>query len=638
MAVELRPFGVACNIACRYCYQNPQREAGNVRQAYDLERMKTAVEREGGSFTLFGGEPLLMPLAHLEELFRWGKEQYGSSAIQTNGILIGDEHMRLFRTYNVEVGISIDGPDELNDLRWHGSPERTRESTAKTLANIGRLCREHRPPGLIITLHRGNAAADRLPRLQEWVRRLDGTGIRSIRLHLLEVESEAIREAYSLTDEENVQALLSFADLQQELKEIRFDVLEEMEQGLMGEERRTSCVWHACDPYTTPAVRGVEGNGQTSNCGRTNKDGVDYLKADQSGFERYLALYSTPQADGGCQGCRFFLTCKGQCPGTAIGGDWRNRSELCEVWKRLFEHLEQRLIARGEVPQSVHPKRLQWEQELIEYWTERSSFQRVAFVGAAQRDVWEPRLEAVRTALARVGVLAVAQGLAPVAVVAAAPEEVLPLHNLAAEQGLHTRLLSKSRHERHHRVVVGAEEAVDAYEQAVAVGDRMALDELVGMPSCCREAHQRWRDMGGMDPLLAVAHGPACQNTLLRVVGLDLLGYQPCSLDCAESQALAAARVALGREAGLTEAMDWLEQMLDWPAEWTALHGIAEGKTAIFRFLSKTDYTAGLVKIRYQGRALAPEAARGLTFVHQRPPGRPWAKAVAAMVGNGERL
>jgi len=90
-----------------------------------MERMKAAVEREGGPFTLFGGEPLLLPLADLEELFRWGMEEYGHSGIQTNGILISDEHMRLFKTYNVDVGVSIDGPGELNDLRWHVSLERT---------------------------------------------------------------------------------------------------------------------------------------------------------------------------------------------------------------------------------------------------------------------------------------------------------------------------------------------------------------------------------------------------------------------------------------------------------------------------------------------------------------------------------
>jgi sulfatase maturation enzyme AslB (radical SAM superfamily) len=66
--VELRPLGVTCNIACQYCYQNPQRDAGNFGKSYDLDAMKAAILKEGGGFTLFGGEALLVPEVDLENL------------------------------------------------------------------------------------------------------------------------------------------------------------------------------------------------------------------------------------------------------------------------------------------------------------------------------------------------------------------------------------------------------------------------------------------------------------------------------------------------------------------------------------------------------------------------------------------
>ncbi|MEH7564272.1 radical SAM protein, partial [Priestia megaterium] len=91
MSVELRPLGVSCNIGCTYCYQNQQREAGNIKKNYDMKKMKQAIEREGGPFVLFGGEALLVPLDDLEEIFRWGFEKYGRNQIQTNGILINNE-------------------------------------------------------------------------------------------------------------------------------------------------------------------------------------------------------------------------------------------------------------------------------------------------------------------------------------------------------------------------------------------------------------------------------------------------------------------------------------------------------------------------------------------------------------------
>jgi uncharacterized protein len=662
MTVELRPFGVACNIACHYCYQNPQREAGNFRQSYQM-----AIAREGGPFTLFGGEPLLLPLDDLEELFRWGMEAYGRSSIQTNGILLNDEHLRLFQTYNVDVGVSIDGPCELNDLRWHVTLEQTRRNTEQVLANIERLCREHRHPGLIVTLHRINATADRLPRLHTWVRQMDVLGIRSMRLHLLEVENESVRQAYSLSDEENVRALLSFADLQAELTYLRFDVLAEMEQSLLGQDQHASCVWRACDPYTTEAVHGVEGNGQASNCGRTNKDGIDFIKARRASYERYLALYQTPQEDGGCQGCRFFLMCKGQCPGTALHGDWRNRSELCEVWKQVFSHLEQKLIEHRQAPLSIHPLRPRIEQGMLTHWThgrncslqvviseiatteqtaEQSTsatpadfhlppFVRHTFVGEAQRASWEPRLEAVRAALVRLGVLAVSRQLVPASLVSVTPAEVFAIHNLAASYGLHTRLLSRSARTMREWMVIGSEHMSAQYLQAWERGEHAILDAQMGVPVCCQQAHTRVQQTGKNYagwPLLADQHSaggpgadvhyPLTLNTLFSPLGIDLPGYQPCGLQCEESQRRGSALIALGRETGMGEAMDWLTEILDWPAEWSALHGIAELKTGIIKLAYNTEFTHEKLTVRYHGQTLATGAARGLSFAYRRPQSR----------------
>ena len=370
MTVELRPLGVKCNIQCRYCYQEPQRDARNLVHTYDMERMKAAILREGGPFGLFGGEPLLVPLRDLEDLWSWGYEHFGRNAIQTNGVLITDAHIELFKRYRVVVGISLDGPGELNDVRWHGSLQRTRRSTARMERAIERLCEEGFPPSLIVTLHRNNASAERLPRLLEWIVSLDAVGVPSVRLHLLESENEEIRRTYALTDDENVAALLALADLQTRLSRLAFDVFVDMYRMMAAQDRHATCVWRACDPYTTRAVHGVEGQGQSSNCGRTNKDGIDFLKSSEEGYERYLALYHTPQTAGGCQGCRFFLMCKGQCPGTALDGDWRNRTEHCGVWMTLYEHLEREMVSAGERPLSLHPRRAEIEQQCLAAWAD----------------------------------------------------------------------------------------------------------------------------------------------------------------------------------------------------------------------------------------------------------------------------
>lgn len=415
MSIEVLPLGMRCNIGCTYCYQEPVRAQGNAgHPKYDMKAMKAALLKEGYRFTVFGGEPLLMPLDDLEELWRWGMQQFGEQArkdghpangVQTNGTLITEAHIRLFRKYDVGVGLSIDGPGELNDARAATArsvltPEEmaqeTRELTAKSLKALDRLLEEGMHPSLIVTLHALNIRPARLPRLLDWFRELAGKGLRHVNLHLLERDTPEAHNALSVTEDEAVEALLACGRLMAETG-LRFLPLTDMEHLLRGEDQwgepRTkggrlpegaSCIWHSCDPYTTEAVRGVDGQGNRRNCGRTYKEGVQYLKADTAGYERYLALYHTPQAMGGCAGCRFFFACKGQCPGTAEKGDWRGRTEHCRALIRVFEVIEAGLLRQGIQPFSLTNARSSVESWMVKAWSEGKRTSVTAALAAAK--------------------------------------------------------------------------------------------------------------------------------------------------------------------------------------------------------------------------------------------------------------
>ena len=182
MHAEVSPAGELCQLSCHYCYQGGMRDAGNFGgDGYDFEAIKRTMEYYGVSdLTLFGGEPLLAPMSRLVELFAYGHERFGGSNIQTNGELITEEHIKLFKQYRVTVGTSLDGPDELNDVRWNGTLEATRAATATIEANIARLCREGIRTSVIVTLHRLNGTGANFDRLQEWIKGLAEVGIRSI--------------------------------------------------------------------------------------------------------------------------------------------------------------------------------------------------------------------------------------------------------------------------------------------------------------------------------------------------------------------------------------------------------------------------------------------------------------------------
>lgn len=366
MTVEVTPLGVACNLACTYCYQHPMRDGGNVGASYDVDEMKAALAAIGQDFTIFGGEALLTPIDALEELWRFGLERFGKNAVQTNGALITAAHVALFKRYVVHVGFSIDGPAEMNDARWAGTLEKTRAATEASQAAIEQLLREGVGVSLIVTLHALNAGTPaQRDRLKAWLADLAARGLKHARLHALEIDHAAVRAQLGMTNAAKIEAFVDFANFESSLGgALTFDVFADIEKSLTGRQDVT-CTWNACDPYTTPAVQGVDGHGHASNCGRTNKDGVAWLKASTHGRQRQLALYETPREHGGCQGCRFFLMCTGQCPGTAIDGDWRNRSEDCEVYLALFELKERELLARGVAPLSLASNRPELERAYL---------------------------------------------------------------------------------------------------------------------------------------------------------------------------------------------------------------------------------------------------------------------------------
>lgn len=366
MTVEVLPVGTRCVLACRHCYQNPIRDAGNQNCDRDLEAMKRALSEENRHFSVFGGEPLLTPIEDLEELWRWGLERFGRNSVQTSGAVVTDYHLELFKKYKVSVGISLDGPGELNDIRWAGSVERTRESTLRAEEVLSRLLDQDHPVSVITTLSRGNAQGQRLPRLLDWYRDLDKCGLRNVNLHLLEIENEKVRKDWALTEKENAAAILSCAELQSELMHLRFQPILDMAQILLGEDNQTTCTWAACDPYTTRAVRGINSQGDRVNCSRVNKAGVDMLKADRELLVRPVALYHVPQEHGGCKDCKFWFACKGSCPGQSIGGDWRRKSEHCKTLQSIFRTLEKQLACLGFRPISLDHRRKVVEARMLE--------------------------------------------------------------------------------------------------------------------------------------------------------------------------------------------------------------------------------------------------------------------------------
>ncbi|WP_286172006.1 anaerobic sulfatase maturase [Gracilibacillus phocaeensis] len=118
----------ACNLACDYCYYSRcGGRAGHIERIKDevLEKfIKEYMAASNGvvSFAWQGGEPLLAGLPFFEKVVALQakhapKRTMISNSIQTNGTMINEKWAAFFKKYNFLVGVSIDGPEEINDQR-----------------------------------------------------------------------------------------------------------------------------------------------------------------------------------------------------------------------------------------------------------------------------------------------------------------------------------------------------------------------------------------------------------------------------------------------------------------------------------------------------------------------------------------
>jgi uncharacterized protein len=120
-----------CPANCSYCYL-PDRRESNWMTVEVAEAVAASIAEQDASHAVtviwHGGEPLALPieefrkrLAPFEELRRAGKVRH---SVQTNATLINPNWCELFRAFEFNVGVSVDGPKAANGNRvnWAGRP------------------------------------------------------------------------------------------------------------------------------------------------------------------------------------------------------------------------------------------------------------------------------------------------------------------------------------------------------------------------------------------------------------------------------------------------------------------------------------------------------------------------------------
>ncbi len=123
-----KPIGPVCNLACKYCFYLEKQNLFPDNEKYRMTDetldifVKNYIETNPAqeiTFAWQGGEPTLMGIDFFKKAVELQK-QYSdgrkiSNAFQTNGIVLDDEWCEFLAENHFLIGISIDGPPEIND-------------------------------------------------------------------------------------------------------------------------------------------------------------------------------------------------------------------------------------------------------------------------------------------------------------------------------------------------------------------------------------------------------------------------------------------------------------------------------------------------------------------------------------------
>jgi hypothetical protein len=270
-------------------------------------------------------------------------------------------------------------------------------------------------------------------------------------------------------------------------------------------------------------------------------------------------------------------------------------------------------------------------------------FLRSAWVSDSAREIWKPRFERIRDSWPSVAIQSVAAG-----------------HTECVLRTLPSRMFFRIKAEarRHdvecvalgvrglavpcywsdspppifgrpflYNVAFGTPESCREMESLWERREYAAAYRTAGFPGCCvaalaRDIETRRIDAAGRyaaaDGCTEVEHA-AMPDAFWSWLNIEPSDLAPCSLHCAKAIAQKLAWISSMAELGFYEEADWLRDVLSWPIEWSALHGIAELKTPVIKASWTTDAANRKATLRYRGDGYPREGATGLRFPYRAP-------------------
>ena len=288
---------------------------------------------------------------------------------------------------------------------------------------------------------------------------------------------------------------------------------------------------------------------------------------------------------------------------------------------------------------------------------------RTIWASESAKNLWEPRIQRIGALLTELELLTVEMGFRRAAWTFVTPNELADKTIALAARGLTLFPLQRTGQSGsyasqgkayeegqpwHYRAIVfSAETGAGSLAAIFSGGDNGAMGMALGYPECCRKFFQRvWVDEKWLDTTWPMAEQTGIEskqhdhivfpagevnpdmrtlrfegaerwpaNILGRWSGVRAVPWLPCSLACRDTVEVWDTHWRPLAQDVDAEALGWLQQLLQTNWRWSALHGIAEIETPIFKVSTRTDACDELHTVEYVGSVQElEEGATGTRF------------------------
>ena len=318
-----------CNLSCCYCYRGEPKKT----QPMSLKTIEKSLRFAAASDRRFhvqmtGGEPTLKP-----EIIEWTASRIRSIgrpatiAVQTNGTLLDRSLVKLFKKYDVQVGISIDGAPSVQK-RLRGNAEATiRGIKLLSDANV-----EFRVTAVV--------TRDNVEHLRDLALFLAAfQTARGLGLDLLVLKGRAkASKSIGVSSEEALKdgiiRLVGALRLINKKRSIPIQLREWDRIKRLAAVGKTERYCHACNAESLAVLP----NGTLFPCGQTAGDPEFACgTVDAPNLSGMMALSGKTLRGDQCGGCPLVAYCPDDCPGRLHYNDTHTRRLACIMYQTLWE-------------------------------------------------------------------------------------------------------------------------------------------------------------------------------------------------------------------------------------------------------------------------------------------------------------